>query len=648
MFFVLMLILVTTLGGFALTYLYDREAPLPIRFASGLMIGMAIQGLNGYALANGLGLSPVMVAVAALPLLSPLMLFRYPEIRERLRQDIVRMRPRLRSAAHRTYYVVWTVSALLLVIVFLGAVYQKDGAIYTTNHYNHGDLPFHLSITQGFVVGENYPTEHPEKAGARLTYHFLSDFVAAQYVAIGGELIAVYQLQNVLMVLALLTILHWWGLKFTRNRFAMLIVPALLLLNGGWGWLKLIEVSRLSGTPLLSLFLHPTIDATTGQEGIRFSNIITTLLMTQRGILMALPLAVLAFTCLWRGFRKDDFERLPWMLGAGFLAGLLPLAHGHSFLVQMLVGTVLACFDIPHAKSRWRGWLAYFGLALLIALPQVVLLRYKTSVLPGSFFGTEMGWDSNARDFLSWLTFWYRNSGIIFVLLGLAYLWRSKPDSGAPWRGIISARHKQFVLPFLLCFVLANSVRLAPWIWDNIKVLFYFLVGALPLIALLLGIFWRRGGFGWFMAPFLFLLLIVSGGLDVYRIGSGQTAGEVFSKEAIAFARIVQEKTAPRDYIMTAPLHTHPVMLSGRRVISGYGGHLWSHGLEFADTEAEIRRIYAGEPDAAALLKKHRIAYITVGPPERDNRDIRLNESYLSRFPVVGEVGAYRLLKVAP
>lgn len=646
MFFVLLLLLVTTCGGFALTYLYDKEAPLPVRLASGLMVGMAVQGLGGYTLALGLGLSPLTVAMAASPLLVPLILFRYPAIRERFKIDIAQMRPRFRSAAHRTYYAVWFVSAVLIAIVFSGAVYRKDGAIYTTNHWNHGDLPFHLSITQGFVVGDNFPAEHPEKAGARLTYHFLSDFVAAQYVVLGGDLIAVYQLQNILMALALLTILHWWGLKFTRNRFAMLIVPALLLLNGGWGWLKLIETSKLSGTPLLSLFLRPTIDVTTGLEGIRFSNIITTLLMTQRGILMALPLAVLAFTCLWRGFRKDDSERLPWMLGAGFLAGLLPLAHGHSFLVQMLVATTLACFDIPHAKTRWRGWLAYFGVAVIIALPQVLLLRYKTAVLPGSFFGPEMGWDSNAKDFLSWLLFWYRNSGVIFLLLSVAYLWRSKPDPGSHWHGIISDRRKQFVLPFLLCFVLANSVRLAPWIWDNIKVLFYLLVGAMPLIALLLGIFWRRGGFGWFMAPFLFLLLILSGGLDVYRIGSGQTAGEVFSKEAIAFAKVVEENTDPHDYIMTAPLHTHPVMLSGRRVISGYGGHLWSHGLEFADTEAEIRRIYAGESDAEALLKKHHIAYLTVGPPERENHDIKLNEAYLSRFPVVGEVGNYRLLKV--
>ncbi len=43
-----------------------------------------------------------------------------------------------------------------------------------------------------------------------------------------------------------------------------------------------------------------------------------------------------------------------------------------------------------------------------------------------------------------------------------------------------------FYIPFLLCFIIPNLVRLAPWDWDNIKILIYWFVGSLPFVALLL------------------------------------------------------------------------------------------------------------------------------------------------------------------
>ena len=39
--------------------------------------------------------------------------------------------------------------------------------------------------------------------------------------------------------------------------------------------------------------------------------------------------------------------------------------------------------------------------------------------------------------------------------------------------------------------------------------------------------------------------------------------------------------------------------------LMGYPGHIWTHGLEFAPREGEIKRIYAGAPDAEALLGKY-------------------------------------------
>ena len=34
----------------------------------------------------------------------------------------------------------------------------------------------------------------------------------------------------------------------------------------------------------------------------------------------------------------------------------------------------------------------------------------------------------------------------------------------------------------------------------------------------------------------------------------------------------------------------------------GYPGHIWTHGLVFSDRESEIKRVYAGGPDAEAEM----------------------------------------------
>ena len=77
----------------------------------------------------------------------------------------------------------------------------------------------------------------------------------------------------------------------------------------------------------------------------------------------------------------------------------------------------------------------------------------------------------------------------------------------------------------------------------------------------------------------------------------------------------------------------------------GYPGHIWTHGLDFVQRESEIRKVYAGTADAGALLRKFGVEYAVVGPLERNQMSV--NDQFFSRFELVGEVGGYRLYKIA-
>jgi uncharacterized membrane protein len=78
----------------------------------------------------------------------------------------------------------------------------------------------------------------------------------------------------------------------------------------------------------------------------------------------------------------------------------------------------------------------------------------------------------------------------------------------------------------------------------------------------------------------------------------------------------------------------------------GYPGHIWTHGLEFAPRENDIKRIYAGAPNAEQLLRTYKIDYAVVGPLER--LVMPVNEQFFSRFTKVGDIGGYQLYKIKP
>jgi hypothetical protein len=251
------------------------------------------------------------------------------------------------------------------------------------------------------------------------------------------------------------------------------------------------------------------------------------------------------------------------------------------------------------------------------------------------FFEWQVGWDHGQENAI-W--FWFKNTGLFVPLLLTALLWRSGKNP------LVTRRLLVFYLPFTLCFIVPNLVKLAPWVWDNIKVLFYWWVASAPLVALLLSKLWQRGGPTRVLALVLFIGVVLAGSLDVTAIALRSARYQVFNRDGIDFAELVKRQTQPRSLIIHAPVHNHPVFLTGRRSLMGYPGHIWTHGLDFVPRENEIRRIYAGAPDAPRIIQKYGIEYAVVGPLERNVTLV--NDQYLSLFQLVGEVGEYRLYKI--
>ena len=627
MFFAFALTLIAVAGGALVTYLYDDDASLASRLCAGAPLGLAALGLVGFAAASLFGLTPYAMALAAALVAAPLLILRQPERRRVVRDDITAARAYLRRAlTPRDGYatasvVLYAGLSMLLYLAFDRAmIVHEDGSIHTGAINNFGDLPFHLSVITSFAWGGNFPPEDPTFAGARFTYPFVSDFIAAMFVRAGADLRGAMLLENVVLGAALVGLLHRWGKVLSGDRLAALITPALVIFSGGLGWWMLWRDTRETGRGLFELLWQLPHDYTIiAQTNWRWGNTVTALLITQRSLLLGLPLALIVFTQWWASLREEDksqklkgkrsdkadaslsnhkseipdrknddvsgtpglktkaanraggpplssfaFLLLPSsrrMLAAGIVTGLLPLVHAHTFVVVTAMGGCLALLFI----KEWRAWAAFFAASLVVALPQLWWVTRGSDVQTGTFFGWHFGWHREpgaGPENVFW--FWFKNTGFFIPLLVAALLWRerlqvaappashhaaprgrtsSRQAGGAARAGAGSARKGKntaraqgtaaaeraaeppaterasevgqaaagagqaaearslvpfklllFFLPFTLCFVVPNLVKLAPWEWDNIKVLYYWFVAAVPLVALLLARLLRGPG----------------------------------------------------------------------------------------------------------------------------------------------------------
>jgi hypothetical protein len=96
-------------------------------------------------------------------------------------------------------------------------------------------------------------------------------------------------------------------------------------------------------------------------------------------------------------------------------------------------------------------------------------------------------------------------------------------------------------------------------------------------------------------------------------------------------------------------VYNSTVVLSGRQSLMRYPGHLSSYGINYGDRENDLKKIYQGMPESDSLLQKYNIDYIVTSPEEEyylSQSNLKLNYDYLKKFPVIAEVGKYKLYKV--
>ncbi|MGH9765244.1 MAG: hypothetical protein ACREDR_30310, partial [Blastocatellia bacterium] len=433
----LCLMVLFVFSGTSLTYLYDSQSSILGRLAVGAATGPAALGLIGLSIALVCGLGPACIILSAIISALGFLVFLSERLRHKASSDILegcRLAGRiLRVSSAQETAVTFAYLGLIAVLflVFKDAMFHSDGAAFTGVQNNYGDLMLHLSVIARFGKGGDFPPVDPAYAGAKFTYPFLTDFIAAMFFRAGASFRAAMFLEGFALASATLVLLHRWVLALTGNRGACLIAELLVFFSGGLGWVTFVREAAHSSSSLSRLLVHLPHDYTITAVTFRWANSLTSLLVPQRSLLLGVPLALVAFHIFWQNWRRDDEPASPTgkaeeknnsirargveepvreaqvdrdaMIAAGLISGILPLAHTHTFLVVTGVAFILALLD----RQR-RGWAWFFASSLLVALPQVWWLSLENKVRFETFFQFHTGWDSGGTNLL-W--FWLANTG---------------------------------------------------------------------------------------------------------------------------------------------------------------------------------------------------------------------------------------------
>ncbi len=680
----LLLITLITAGGLALTYVISDDEPLMWRLAVGCVTGTAIFGTAGFVLANFAGLSAVTAMIMFAVILCPLLLFGEKNRKRALAADWNRAKNRLQGKSFRRIlpFVYYAFFFLLFLFFFERTMFYKDGGIFTGGSNNLGDLPFHLGAIFSFTEGANFPPENPNFAGARFTYPFVADLITAYFVKLGADVKDAMLVQNIAWAFSLLVILERFVFKLVNDRLAARIAPFLLFFSGGLGFIWFFSDYAAQAKGFYEFLGALPKDYTIGPD-FKWGNSLTTLFITQRSLLLGMPITLVVLGFLWKIFDTEGTEKISpsdkpkrslfsdfpiaYVL-IGLLAGTLVLIHLHSLFVLFIVCLCLLIFR-PR-RNIIRIWAVFAISVAVVAFPELIWSMSGSATEASEFVSRHFGWDAGQNNFI-W--FWLKNTGIFIPLLavGTYLIWSAKTKKAAAAtieekketkKGKSAGKESDifilhpssfilFYVPFILIFVLSNLFKFAPWEWDNIKLLIYWWVGSIPLVAYGLAFLWRNGTALQVAAGIFVVALALSGAIDVFRVVSGQINYGVFDKDAVEIANEIRTRTPANAVILNAPTYNTATVLSGRGSLLRYPGHLSSHGIKYFERLGDAKSIYSGAPNADSLIEKYGIDYILLGPEvlnfaREPGGSFTLNEEYFKKYQLLVQTSRYKVYKV--
>ncbi len=509
--------------------------------------------------------------------------------------------------------------------------WRPDG-LYFGHENVWSDWAFHVGMANIFATKSplDWFAYHPMYAGGKFTYPFLTNLISGLLMRVGISLVPAFIVPSIILALALIIGLYALFYLVLRSWKQSIVAISLFFLSSGLGFVQFL--SEWWQRPMLSAWLYPVkqysrLDAHEWYSG----NFIVGMLLPQRAFLLGMAMAVWSLVGLiWVLRRPHAAEKYKYILViAGLLAGLLPIAHMHSFIATVIIaGAVISIYG-----RQWR-LLSYYVLpaGLVAGLLYAIFIR-------GGIENTQ---------FLSWFPGWTLKGGVGQWLAFWLIAWGAMlPLALVGWWMIRTERLAgSFFAAFFGLFILANLVLFQPVHWDNSKIFMWAYLGFAGLASFVLAKLWRRNLVTKVVALILAVGLTFTGVLELIRLQriDKNTVLETSTDDIQLGLQL--RHTDPRAIFLTAPSHNHLVMMwAARPILLGYTAWAYNYGFNYQQREQDVATMYEGDSEADRLLKYYHVSYVAIGPTEL--HDLLANEPYFAEhFPIAFQNKDYRIYDV--
>ncbi len=532
---------------------------------------------------------------------------------------------------------VWLVLTVMIPLTLVMAYMQythnipqtASGAMMT-GQSTYGDLNMHLGFATGMVNAE-FPPEYTLLPGTLLGYPFLMDSMSGSLYMMGMGLSWAITIPGTLM-----SALVFWGFvmlawEMVRNWRAVLLASALMFLNGGLGFIYVIDGAMGDPGRFMEVFTgFYMAPANLVDQNIRWVNVLVDMMLPQRTILAGWCVVIPALWLLMRAVREKD-RKLYWILGVW--AGAMPMIHTHSFMALGLTSVAVMAHSLYEDRKKafhrtLINFLCYGGLAVLLALPQLLTWTFPQTVGGGSLAirPNWVNWNGHGLiDEYFW--FWIKNVGPVYLVMIPA--------------AILAGREKRgFVLGALLIYTIAELIQFQPNPYDNNKLFYVAFIIMLPLAGKYLVTLYDRirdlPGRRIIAGAFLIVSLI-SGVLSVARECVSEY--ELYSAKTVEATEYLKEHADEDTVVLTGTHHNNPVpSIGGMKIVCGADQFLYYHGINYSTQKNDVRLMYEDPVGNAGLFDQYGVDFIYLSSHERASYQVDI-DALNAAYPVVFDNG---------
>ena len=617
--------------GILITYIFRLKLFLEARIAVGALIGIIIFGVSMFVISYFLGLN-------ILGLMIFVIIINFLSIKYLVKNNIWKIQAEWLDLRGRFHKLSWKLFFLFLGVftsIFGYLAFQlltfNNGRYFVQPLHAYGDISLHLGIISSFAFGNNFPPQNPILAGTKISYPFLIDFITATFVnPLALRFDQAVALVGILMMVILVILLAYFSLRITASKLAACLVLVLFFFNGGLGFLYFLNDLQASNSGFFHFIQILPRDYTALKDlGFFWINVVISMFLPQRSFLLGLPVVILILYIFWDLSERFDMRKL--ILGI-LLISLLPIIHAHSLIVLAPFLLWLAILMLLKNKSKIMSSFALgvFGIIIILILSKIFLQQSEN---PLSFIHFKLGWMAPKGDIIP---FYFKNFGFNLILIPLALFF-----------GLIKKlKIAYFALIGQLWFILPSIFIFQPWDFDNTKFFIYWYLSSVVLLAYFLSkLILTRQASNIILVGMAVYVLIFAGSLDIARLISGSgTRYEIYSPQAIKLAEFVKNNTKQDAVFLAVDKFDNPVVaLSGRKVVVGYHGWLWTYGLNYSQKEIDVRNMLAGL-GTQDLFKKYSISYVIFFENEQNNYVI--NENYFYQYKLIYNQDGYRIYQI--